>query len=484
MPETLQRLFCSSINFFPLRSEVQKSILPFLILDGPQNENQFSERFPPPVVRGRHNSDDSMNRSAKSMPDLTSGDNSSYKERIHRPSSADLLSHNDNSFPSTRSEFLTIPIVKGTMGFGFTIADSSYGQKVKKILDRPRCKNLQEGDILIDINNISVRGTTHAQVVQVLKDCSMGQEANIMVQRGVMLQPPKLRNGEDDFSRNHSYRSRTPTADLYSTQAKEILPNRPKTPLIDTRPRTKHPSSLPPDNRDLKPDSRSHSQFDDINDRTSGYDVPQNRQFIQPSDYQYTVSQSSTAQTTNKPASELSERYNQMRLNSSFDSYGRDENIHDVNNMPNRSVPYSEQFYPTQDYPGHPYDYPPPVQQYNHDQFIDQRGYSDFDYSQNNQSRASTRSVPTNYYGHQYTAQPFYNHNNSFDPGYSYQLNSDGPEYPPRQDSGYSTQSVSGPYGEPYPMPNHGLYPPDTVRRKKESTSFEHEQPSPSSLTR
>ena len=53
------------------------------------------------------------------------------------------------------------------MGFGFTIADSAYGQKVKTILDRPRCKNLQEGDILVDINGINMRVMSHADVVQV-----------------------------------------------------------------------------------------------------------------------------------------------------------------------------------------------------------------------------------------------------------------------------------------------------------------------------
>lgn len=53
------------------------------------------------------------------------------------------------------------------MGFGFTIADSAYGQKVKTILDRPRCKNLQEGDILVDINGINMRHMSHGEVVQV-----------------------------------------------------------------------------------------------------------------------------------------------------------------------------------------------------------------------------------------------------------------------------------------------------------------------------
>jgi hypothetical protein len=64
-------------------------------------------------------------------------------------------------------EFLTVQITKGAMGFGFTIADSAYGQKVKTILDRPRCKNLQEGDILVDINGINMRHMSHGEVVQV-----------------------------------------------------------------------------------------------------------------------------------------------------------------------------------------------------------------------------------------------------------------------------------------------------------------------------
>ena len=74
------------------------------------------------------------------------------------------------------------------MGFGFTIADSAFGQKVKKILDRPRCKTLQEGDVLIEINGKSVRGMSHSEVVQVLKECTRGSEANISIQRGLL--PP------------------------------------------------------------------------------------------------------------------------------------------------------------------------------------------------------------------------------------------------------------------------------------------------------
>lgn len=53
-----------------------------------------------------------------------------------------------------KPEVHTFSIVKGAMGFGFTITDSSYGQKVKKILDRSCCHQLQEGDILLEINDI------------------------------------------------------------------------------------------------------------------------------------------------------------------------------------------------------------------------------------------------------------------------------------------------------------------------------------------
>lgn len=56
--------------------------------------------------------------------------------------------------------------------------------QVKQILDRPRCQTLAEGDLLHKINGIDVRNMTHAQIVQVLKDCPIGAETQIIVQRG------------------------------------------------------------------------------------------------------------------------------------------------------------------------------------------------------------------------------------------------------------------------------------------------------------
>ncbi|CAB4058299.1 AIP3 [Lepeophtheirus salmonis] len=160
-----------------------------------------------------------------------------------RPGSADHFL--GDIYPSSKggsnSDSMSVQITKGGMGFGFTIADSAYGQKVKKILDRARCKNLNEGDVLIEINDINVRNMTHSEVVQVLKNCSRGQEATITVQRGLLSSkessPSKNKYKKDSFKPKSGFlfRSKTPTAELYSTQEKEKVPNRPKTPLVDTR---------------------------------------------------------------------------------------------------------------------------------------------------------------------------------------------------------------------------------------------------------
>ncbi|XP_065367206.1 uncharacterized protein Magi [Calliphora vicina] len=161
-----------------------------------------------------------------------------------------------------KPEVHTFSIIKGAMGFGFTIADSSYGQKVKKILDRACCNQLQEGDILLEINDIVVRNKSHVDVVQILKDCSKTEPTMVKIQRPVTSSTTttnstspnsagqsaaggnntvaKLRKNflgatTGGIGNNALFRSKTPTADLYSTMQKEILPIRPKTPLVDTR---------------------------------------------------------------------------------------------------------------------------------------------------------------------------------------------------------------------------------------------------------
>lgn len=79
---------------------------------------------------------------------------------------------------------LTVDIIRGPMGFGFTIADSVHGQRVKQLLDRPRCRGLVEGDLLVEINNRIVRDMKHNNVVEILQMCPVGSTASFLVQRG------------------------------------------------------------------------------------------------------------------------------------------------------------------------------------------------------------------------------------------------------------------------------------------------------------
>lgn len=73
-------------------------------------------------VDNRSTSNDLCNQSVKSMPDLYA---SEEIMSITRPSSTDLILEEHIPAPL----YLTMTIVKGTMGFGFTIADSAHGQK-------------------------------------------------------------------------------------------------------------------------------------------------------------------------------------------------------------------------------------------------------------------------------------------------------------------------------------------------------------------
>jgi hypothetical protein len=130
----------------------------------------------------------SSQRSVKSMPDITSASMDMQSDLLDKVSQLDLANQSDPPdvlySAVSKPEILTVHIVRGNMGFGFTIADSQYGQKVKQILDKPRCKNLQENDILVEINQVRVKEMTHSQVVQVLKDCPKGDETRLLVQRG------------------------------------------------------------------------------------------------------------------------------------------------------------------------------------------------------------------------------------------------------------------------------------------------------------
>ncbi|KAM9823924.1 membrane-associated guanylate kinase, WW and PDZ domain-containing protein 2a [Neosynchiropus ocellatus] len=83
-----------------------------------------------------------------------------------------------------QGELLALTIMKGADGFGFTIADGAAGQRVKQVLEATGCPGLCEGDLIVEINQQRVQGLTHGQVVELLKDCAVGAETSLAIQRG------------------------------------------------------------------------------------------------------------------------------------------------------------------------------------------------------------------------------------------------------------------------------------------------------------
>ncbi|KAL6459815.1 hypothetical protein MHYP_G00315740 [Metynnis hypsauchen] len=85
---------------------------------------------------------------------------------------------------ATGGELITVTMVKGADGFGFTIADSQGGQRVKQILEAQGCPGLCEGDLIVEVNQQPALTLSHTQVVELLKECPVGAEAKLLVQRG------------------------------------------------------------------------------------------------------------------------------------------------------------------------------------------------------------------------------------------------------------------------------------------------------------
>nr|XP_033781908.1 membrane-associated guanylate kinase, WW and PDZ domain-containing protein 1 isoform X7 [Geotrypetes seraphini] len=150
----------------------------------------------PIIVNGQENYDSPSSHSSKTVKI------NGTKET--RPSSpADVASNGSHSYPNdtvslassiaTQPELITVHIVKGPMGFGFTIADSpgGGGQRVKQIVDSPRCRGLKEGDLIVEVNKKNVQNLSHNQVVDLLIECPKGSEVTLLVQRGGLPVPAK-----------------------------------------------------------------------------------------------------------------------------------------------------------------------------------------------------------------------------------------------------------------------------------------------------
>ncbi|XP_053456546.1 membrane-associated guanylate kinase, WW and PDZ domain-containing protein 1 isoform X18 [Nycticebus coucang] len=163
-----------------------------------------------------------------------------------RPSSpADVGSNGSHGYPNdtvslassiaTQPELITVHIVKGPMGFGFTIADSpgGGGQRVKQIVDSPRCRGLKEGDLIVEVNKKNVQTLTHNQVVDMLIECPKGSEVTLLVQRGGLPVPKKspksqpLERKDSQNSSQHSVSSHRSLHTASPSHSTQVLPGYP-----------------------------------------------------------------------------------------------------------------------------------------------------------------------------------------------------------------------------------------------------------------
>lgn len=492
-------------------------------------------------IHTQNGSEDLVNSSVKSMPDLCT---SEKIKNIQRPSSTDVLLSDvsglgdfvDQSPGMNKPEFLSISIVKGAMGFGFTIADSAYGQKVKKILDRQRCKNLMEGDILVDINAISVRNMCHGEVVQVLKDCARNQEATVTVQRGGPGSPGKNKPRKKDepglalglggagsgsggvrktnvggtASTAGMYRSKTPTADLYSTQQKEVIPNRPKTPLVDTRNRPKTPIS----ERDRRPWSPSEGVGSAVLDvglggsgvskcEENGADgvsslqspssplTPQYDGYKTAFTYPDPYDGGGGGGGGRSPLASLGDRLGATSLQDPMEGdYGHNRSMGndlgpDLNpdsNPESGSLQQRETWNKVHDghYGG----------SYSSENVPHSPSTGTYDTTVVDHANIPNNRSPSNDYLGPYVPHTYYNgYGGQYEAGYVYGYADVNSGYMPHKEfgypvSGYASQGQNIPGGA-VTLANSGYYTAsDSANKRKESTSFEHEQPHPSTVTR
>ena len=122
--------------------------------------------------------------------------------------------------PTNSSRLYTIKIRRGESGFGFTVADSPSGQRVKGIFDKQRCQDLCENDLLLSINGQDLHGKTHGEVVEVLMKCSKEMDTVFVIRRGKTNSCSSIVNGVSE-RRKKSHRRTSITLFLYTSDRRE-----------------------------------------------------------------------------------------------------------------------------------------------------------------------------------------------------------------------------------------------------------------------
>uniref|UniRef100_A0A3Q2QE25 Membrane-associated guanylate kinase, WW and PDZ domain-containing protein 2 n=1 Tax=Fundulus heteroclitus TaxID=8078 RepID=A0A3Q2QE25_FUNHE len=117
-----------------------------------------------------------------SLPPTTPGSASAHTPRDDNVSMASSGAAGVAGATGQGAELLTVTMVKGAEGFGFTIADSPTGQRVKQPGSQG-ASGLIEGDLILEVNQQPVAAAGHGRVVEMLKECPVGAEATLLIQR-------------------------------------------------------------------------------------------------------------------------------------------------------------------------------------------------------------------------------------------------------------------------------------------------------------
>uniref|UniRef100_A0A8D2ZZG2 Membrane-associated guanylate kinase, WW and PDZ domain-containing protein 2 n=1 Tax=Scophthalmus maximus TaxID=52904 RepID=A0A8D2ZZG2_SCOMX len=147
----------------------------------------LSSQLPPQAlaqVGGHHPGDTHLDGS--SLPPTTPGSASALTPHEDNVSMASSGTAGVAGATAQGAELLTVTMVKGMEGFGFTIADSPTGQRVKQVLEpgSQAASGLIEGDLILEVNQQPVAAAGHGRVVEMLKECPVGAEATLLIQRG------------------------------------------------------------------------------------------------------------------------------------------------------------------------------------------------------------------------------------------------------------------------------------------------------------
>ncbi|XP_029010753.1 membrane-associated guanylate kinase, WW and PDZ domain-containing protein 2-like isoform X5 [Betta splendens] len=121
-----------------------------------------------------------------SLPPTTPGSASALTPHDDNVSMASSGTQGITGGAAQGAELLTVTMVKGSEGFGFTIADSPTGQRVKQQVLEPGSQGasgLIEGDLILEVNQQPVAAAGHGRVVEMLKECPVGAEATLLIQR-------------------------------------------------------------------------------------------------------------------------------------------------------------------------------------------------------------------------------------------------------------------------------------------------------------